>query len=541
MKKRIISILLIMILITLTFSGCFGSGKAGKSFFMPISDEPTSLDPQIVNSNAEKLVISNCFEGLLRVNENGELVNGVCESYTVSSDGLSLIFKLRQDASWSLFYAHEKLLGENYLETFDKSVTANDFVFGLRRALTPITKSYDAYLFYAIKNAKNAMEGKCLPEDIGVTAVDKYTLKIDLAYADDNFLYSLTLPGAMPCNKNFFDITNGRYGLSTEYLLCNGPFYVSKWNENASIKMSASSVYRGDTKTMPNAVTLYYNEDEKSVAEKIGDNVYDAAFLNPTQYALIENAKKINAQPILNTTYSFIFNQKGELSNPDLRLALCYATDNSKPYMISHETIKASGIVPPFCKIKGENFRDISEAAAPAFNEQKAKSHFLSALQASGKSSIEVKISCTPQYESFAKAVMGTWQRILGVKFIGSVEILENNELSAQIKDKKYDIAFCPMTANSSNVDEFLNSIATANDFLSDDGFAKLTNKIMAEKNNSEKFKKSCSDAEKYLLSNAFILPIFYENSYFVTSKETNGIYYYLSKDNIYFINATKK
>ena len=79
MAKKVISIVLCCILLLLSFSGCFGKTKTGKSFSMPITDEPQSLDPQIADSNAERLVASNCYEGLVRVGENGEIVNGVAE------------------------------------------------------------------------------------------------------------------------------------------------------------------------------------------------------------------------------------------------------------------------------------------------------------------------------------------------------------------------------------------------------------------------------------------------------------------------------
>ena len=92
MGKRIVSVLLICILLTVSLSGCFGKTKAGKTFSMPITDEPTSLDPQIADSNAERLVISNCYEGLVTVGADGTIHNGVAESYSVS-DKLGAVFR----------------------------------------------------------------------------------------------------------------------------------------------------------------------------------------------------------------------------------------------------------------------------------------------------------------------------------------------------------------------------------------------------------------------------------------------------------------
>ena len=49
------------------------------------------------------------------------------------------------------------------------------------------------------------------------------------------------------------------------------------------------------------------------------------------------------------------------------------------------------------------------------------------------------------------------------------------------------------------------------------------------------------ADAENYLVSEAVIMPVFYENSYFVTSKKTSGIYFYSSADNVFFHKIQKK
>ena len=50
---------------------CF-TGKAVAGF-LPIMDEPTSLDPQIADSNSEKLVAANCYEGLVRIMADGTI------------------------------------------------------------------------------------------------------------------------------------------------------------------------------------------------------------------------------------------------------------------------------------------------------------------------------------------------------------------------------------------------------------------------------------------------------------------------------------
>lgn len=50
-----------------------------------------------------------------------------------------------------------------------------------------------------------------------------------LSEPDENFLSKLTLPGAMPCDEDFFNSTRGTYGLSAASTLSSGSFYLYNW------------------------------------------------------------------------------------------------------------------------------------------------------------------------------------------------------------------------------------------------------------------------------------------------------------------------
>lgn len=70
--------------------------------------------------------------------ENGNLVEGMAESYEVSEDGLTYTFKLRDDITWSN----------------GDPVTAHDFEYAWKRALDPETAVNYASILYYIKGAE---------------------------------------------------------------------------------------------------------------------------------------------------------------------------------------------------------------------------------------------------------------------------------------------------------------------------------------------------------------------------------------------------
>ena len=532
MKRRLLALLALLLCLSLSLTGC-GRPKSGKAFAMPITDEPVSLDPQIAHSNAEKRIISNCFEGLLTVGPDGKLLPGVAETYTVSPDGLSYVFSLRKDTSWCVFSKHAALLkepyGKNYKDDFPKAVTADDFVFALERVRDPQTDSPDAYLFSAIQS---------------VTAPDTHTLKIVLSYPDENFLYALTAPGAMPCNRTFFALTGGRYGLETGYTLCNGPFHVASWLEKTSIKLSKNDAYKGERSVKPSSLTLYYNKDKTQIAGKMADEIYDAAFLTEQEWKAMPHQKKFSAQQVTDSTVAFLFNQRDALlANETMRRALTSALSPDDVHL-PQGAIPAKGIVPPFCTVGNTPLR-IGEQSAKGFishQAAQAATDFEEAMLQLGKHSAEIEVLCTAEYETYVREVLQLWQKTLGVRFVGSVTVLPEDELEAAIRSGRYQIALGSVRAASAFAPDFLEQFGTENVLgFQDAHYVALLEKMHREKSNFDTLRELVETAETYLLEHAVLYPVEYENHYFVTKQDTAGIYFYASRDYVYFIDARKK
>ena len=218
MFKRILSILLISVFLIGTFAACGDDDDI--SLIMPIASDPMCVDPQIAETDVAKTIVLNCYEGLVRLDEEYKIIPGVAESWTVSPDGLTYTFKLRQDTNWQLLKAYKDVLAdENYMENFETAVTAYDFEFALRRAVDKTTDSPDAQKLYCIRNARAIHLGDAEKSSLGVKATDAFTLTITLERANPDFLRVLTLPLCMPCNEEFFNSTRAKYGLETKYNL----------------------------------------------------------------------------------------------------------------------------------------------------------------------------------------------------------------------------------------------------------------------------------------------------------------------------------
>ena len=118
MKKLILMALLVTVSAA-ALSGCKGGTKKGGngSVTVGITQDLDSLDPHKAVAAGTKEVLYNIFEGLVKPDENGNLVPAVAENYLISEDGTAYTFKLRKGVKF-----HN-----------GKTVTAEDVIYSLKR------------------------------------------------------------------------------------------------------------------------------------------------------------------------------------------------------------------------------------------------------------------------------------------------------------------------------------------------------------------------------------------------------------------------
>ncbi len=528
MIKRVFAAFLAVFLILPLFSSC-GKGE-GKDLYYPIYDDPVSFDPQIASDNASKIVVYNCFEGLVRVDSDGKIIPGVATSWQVSPDGLTYTFNLRKEAKWYMSDYAKELLDEKSAANFNYRVTAYDFVYGLRRAFnSAMQPSTDAGL-YAIKNA-NEVYNKQLPETaLGVTAVNESTLKIELKAPNNNFLKALSTSAAMPCRKEFFEATKGRYGLDPEKVIYNGPFYLYSWSEGVNLVLNKNESYSGEKEVKPASVNLYVNSDYNTRVEKLEDNTYDACPLSVGQKKLLEEEKKISYLNYSNATWGFSFNcSKEAMKNDDMRMALAYAVDVTKIPLPAHCRSYAVGIVPDICLNGQASYRSqAGKIRNLPVNKNAARTRLNSALEALEADYVKFNIICTPEFENTVKLAVQSWQNMLGVNVSFVIETFNETEFETKLSAGEYDIAFAKITAQSENVVSFFRMFNSSDEnnamYYDSPTYNLIMEKVIHEVGQSEVL-SNCVAAERHLVNSAVFIPMFHEDSYLGLAKGVSGIY----------------
>jgi oligopeptide transport system substrate-binding protein len=143
-------------------------------------DDPLTLDPALVTDVTSAIYVVELFGGLVALDKDLKVVPDIAREWTVSDDGKTYTFKLRDDVSFS---------------NSGRRVTASDFKYSMERAANPQTDSpvADTYLG-DIVGAKDMIRGRT-KEISGIKVVDDYTLQITIDEAKPYFLAKMTYHG----------------------------------------------------------------------------------------------------------------------------------------------------------------------------------------------------------------------------------------------------------------------------------------------------------------------------------------------------------
>ncbi|MGN0467913.1 MAG: peptide ABC transporter substrate-binding protein [Acutalibacteraceae bacterium] len=549
MAKKIISLFLCTALVLLSFTAC-GSGGANERIVTPIDTEPEYLDPQIVSDKGAKNIVLNCFEGLVCYDENGDIVPAAAENYSVSDDGLVYTFDLRQDGQWKVTSAAKKIIGEDKAESFDTRVTAHDFVFALRRALQPETLCPYASSLMNIKNAKKVNSGSVSSKNLGVKASSDYTLVITLERKDSDFLSALTLPACLPCNEEFFELTKGRYGLSADNLIYNGPFYISNWAEKTAITIRRNSSFHslGDDVSKlvkPSSVYFSFNSDQSTRGDKVKGGTYDLARLTAAQSEELSQKRGITQKSFASSVLSIIFNCKDEiLSNRKIRQAMVYALD-SKVFLDYFSAVSAAGVIPSSCVIGNESYR----SKASAFETNPVNTKKAAELLSEGMEELELKdmeltILCSEENETIVRSAMQQWQSAFGVIFGISVEAVDSQTLKSRVEADDFELALYEVEFNDSTAECAVGSFSSS----SRNNIANFSDKkydaIISKLSITGGVGKTVSvieEAEAYLLSCCVIMPICETQVYYGMAKGVSQIAFSKTGEAVYFQSTIRK
>ena len=276
--------------------------------------EPESLDPHKVSGVPESTLGRQMLEGLTNTDAEGKTIPAMATSWE-SEDNKVWTFKLR-DAKWSN----------------DDPVTAEDFVYSMRRLVDPNTASpYSSYLVDAkVVGADKIVDGKAGIETLGVKAIDDKTLQITLSEPVPYFPDMLIHNSVKPVHKKTVEAFGDKW-TTPENIVVNGPYKPTQWQINDKIVLTRNASYYDDANTTIDTVTFLPIPSSTTDVARYQAGEIDVTYNEiPTeQFASLKEqvGDQLTVSPYL-CTYYYEFNTvKPPFNDPKVRRALALALD----------------------------------------------------------------------------------------------------------------------------------------------------------------------------------------------------------------------
>ncbi|MGI6107177.1 MAG: peptide ABC transporter substrate-binding protein [Lachnospiraceae bacterium] len=277
-----------------------------------------SLDPQQATDGTSFEVIADYTDGLMQMDETGKPVPAIAESDEVSDDGLTWTFHLREDAVWSN----------------GTPVTAADFVFAWQRAVDPDIASEYSYMLSdigQIKNAASIIAGEMDKSELGVTAVDDYTLQVELEAPVSYFESLMYFPTFYPVNEEFYNTCADTFATSPETTLSNGAFILDSYEPAATeIHLSKNPDYYDADRIQLAGIDYQVIQDSQTALMSYQSGALDLTLVNGDQVDQVKDDPEFSAIAAGYLWYvSPNMDAVPELANLNIRMALTMAINRT--------------------------------------------------------------------------------------------------------------------------------------------------------------------------------------------------------------------
>lgn len=469
----------------------------------------------------------NVFESFYRLGKNGKPTAGLAKTGTVSKDGKTWTFKIR-DSKWSN----------------GDPIVAQDFVYSWRRSLNPKTASPYAYLFSSVKNADAIIAGKKSPNALGISAPDKKTVVVKLNRPIAYFRVLMAYPLFGPQNEKVVKKYGNRYATKAQYQVYSGPFKIKGWNgTNDTWSFVKNNDYWDKKVVKLNKINYQVVKSNNTGYQMYQQGKLD---LTPLSSEQVKNLK--SNQDFTQYPYSLVrfllynFKDKNQinraaLNNKNIRLALSLSIDRdvvTKKVLGNGSTLPTGFVANDLASNPktGEDFaKEQSVNNTVDYNSALAKKYWKKGLQEIGQKNLTFDVlSSNDEADSdqLTQYLQSQWTKELKGLKINITNIPEKSS-DSRAQQGNFDIYLShwggdfndpmtfmqiPMTGTSYNYGKWSNST-----------YDNLVKKAGNEDaNNPEKRWNDLVKAAKIVNGNQAITPIYQQTTAYLQNKRVHGL-----------------
>lgn len=503
--KKIISILLIITTI-LSLCACTNAGSNTK-ITIGVMESVSTLDPVKASNLSEKIVADNCFEGLLRLNAEGNVILGGAVRYSVSGDDLTYTFKLNDAAKWYVPSEAKKVLKK---VDYNDSVTATDYAFGIERYKNSGKSDFDSIS--------------------AVEAPDEFTLVIKLSKPDIDILYKLATLPVYPCNEDIYNGLKGKIFSSPEYTPCNGAYFIKESSKPETV-LERNNKYSGNLQIFNRFITLYTTGSTESLKSRLTDKTYDL-FIAPSTESIDGLTPTATT---VSTVWGFSFNMKTEIgANGSIRAILLSSIFPEHVTTPSFASSVARGIIPKSFLVRETAYLNFNpEEITYPYDTEKATKLLIDLDEST---IYTVNFAVPAEMKESADILVQAWGNLFGDLFKFNVITFELNEVKSFAEAGNYDLAILPLFPERNTASSILEGICHAPCYATKEDFLKSYDSLPEDDEIAEDLKT----AEKYIVENGIFVPLFTESNDIYSVPELSGIYSANGGRTIYLNEGTK-
>lgn len=332
-------------------AGCARQPREAGVLRLASGTDPSTLDPARAYDTTSIATTRVLYRGLVDYGDGADIVPAVARDYSVSPDGKTFTFHLRDDATFHF---------DEQGNSPGRRVVAEDFRYALERVLDPKTASDGLSPFQIIDGAAEYTAAKQKDPNApvhvrGIRVSGEDEIAITLTRPDMTFLNWLTLPFAAAVPRDWIEKLQSEGKEFSENPNGCGPLRFVSWVHDSRLKLEKNPHYYDPTLPRSNGLELQIGGGDllHLMRFELGDiDVYVMEETSAPDYLrLMRNEKwkkQIAHAPMMDVRYLCINTELTPFDDVRVRQAMNYAIDKSRIVATQSGRVQpAQGVLPP--------------------------------------------------------------------------------------------------------------------------------------------------------------------------------------------------
>jgi oligopeptide transport system substrate-binding protein len=480
------------------------------------SKNPPTLDPRKGGDPISSTFQFMLFDGLTGMTKDSTSSLMIAKSCEISEDFKTYKFQLKE-TKWSN----------------GDWITAQDFEKSWKDMLRPDFPCPNSHLLFPIKNAQKVKNGLLPIDELKVYAKDDHTLIVELEHPTPYFLELTSFCALFPVCSSKNTASDYSYDAPNPNFPVSGAFRIKEWKPGYEMILEKNPYYHSADLIEIDEIKISFVTDDMTAFNLFENKEIDilGGFFSdiPMEEAqALKEQNRLETVSIGSTTFCSFNLDKYPFHNRNIRKAFSYAINRDEivQNILQYGEIKAFGCIPPFMK-KGmiKEYLEIG-------SQKTAEDFFSKGLKELGIAKEEfpeiiLTVGISNLHKRIAVAIQNQIETTLGIKV--RLETLDLKVYLDKINSKKHTFALCMSVIQYNDIMNILERFRLKSNSKNFSAFENAVFiKNLDESSKSNRFDSRLHhflQAEKILLEEAAIAPLFHSNFVYIKQDHIHGFY----------------